>query len=104
MVAWWYSGMVIKRNATPGGDAPAAGRPPPFAFDDGDETMVQPLLDPLAYSVADFCAAVGISPRTFWALQKSGDGPPVTRIGRRVLVRRQAAELWLASREDRAAA
>jgi len=55
--------------------------------------------DSLAYSVAGFCKAVGISPRTFWTLQKAGNGPPLVRIGRRVLVRKEAAETWLNARE-----
>lgn len=66
--------------------------------------MTQPQLEPLAYAVPAFCKAVGISVRTFWNLQQSGDGPPVTRIGRRVLIRRQAAESWLADREKRTSA
>ena len=55
--------------------------------------------DSLAYSVSGFCKAVGISPRTFWSLQKAANGPPLVRIGRRVLVRKEAAETWLKARE-----
>jgi len=49
----------------------------------------------LAYSVPAFCKAVGISPRKFYALQQTGDGPKVTRIGRRTLIRVEAARRWL---------
>ena len=54
---------------------------------------------PMAFSVTHFCQTVGISPRTFWTLQKAGNGPPLARIGRRVLVRREAAEQWLKAQE-----
>lgn len=57
------------------------------------------LVSPLAYSVKDFCKAVGISPRTFYLLQKRGDGPPTIRIGRRTLIRVEAAQGWLLERE-----
>ena len=55
--------------------------------------------DSLAYSVAGFCNAIGISPRTFWSLQAAANGPPLVRIGRRVLVRKEAAATWLKARE-----
>ena len=58
-----------------------------------------PISAPLAYTVPAFCLATGISRRTFYALQKRGEGPPVTKIGRRTLVRREAAETWLKAQE-----
>ena len=58
----------------------------------------------LAYSVKEFCSSVGISERTFYTLQTDGKGVPVTRIGRRVLIRAEAAEKWLREHEVRAAA
>ncbi|KAA0571566.1 helix-turn-helix domain-containing protein [Azospirillum sp. B21] len=57
--------------------------------------------DQLTYSVRMFCAAVGISPRTFYVMQQRGDGPPVVRVGRRTLIRKAAAEAWLAGQECR---
>jgi len=57
-----------------------------------------------AYSVKEFCSSVGISPRTFYTLQENGNGVPVTRIGRRVLIRHEAAEKWLREHEEHAAA
>lgn len=65
--------------------------------------MTEPVIpDTLAYSVTGFCQAVGISPRTFWSLQKDAKGPPLVRIGRRVLVRKEAAVNWLKDREQAA--
>lgn len=58
----------------------------------------------LAYSVRDFCKAVGISPRMFYSLHQRGAGPKITRIGRRTLITVSAAEEWLASNENRKAA
>jgi len=58
----------------------------------------------LAYSVKDFCKAVGISPRMFYSLHQRSAGPKITRIGRRTLITVSAAEEWLASNENRKAA
>lgn len=58
----------------------------------------------LAYSVKDFCKAVGISSRMFYALVSNGDGPTITRIGRRTLVTTAAAEKWLLAHQTKKAA
>lgn len=55
---------------------------------------------PLAYSLKQFCDAVGISLRTFYALKQRGEAPPVVNIGRRVVVRSDAALEWLKEREQ----
>lgn len=55
----------------------------------------------LAYSVKDFCRAVGISSRMFYSLAAQGNGPILTRIGRRTLITTVAAEKWLASHQSR---
>jgi predicted DNA-binding transcriptional regulator AlpA len=57
----------------------------------------------LAYNVRQFCGVVGMGTRTFWKLIKRGDRPPLTRIGRRTLVRREAADKWLKDREEKTA-
>lgn len=49
----------------------------------------------LAYSIPALCSATGISRRTLYALWERGEGPAVTKIGRRTLVRREAAASWL---------
>ena len=56
-------------------------------------------IEPIAFGVLQFCKAVGISERTFWSMKAAGNAPPVVRIGRRVLIRRAAAEQWLRNRE-----
>lgn len=52
---------------------------------------------PLCYSVPEFCKAVGIGIRTFYSLGKNR--PAITRIGRRVLIRVEAAQQWLEAQE-----
>lgn len=47
-----------------------------------------------AYRVKDFCAAVGISPSTFWKFVKVGKFRLI-RVGRRVLVPRTEAVRFL---------
>lgn len=55
----------------------------------------------LSLSVREFCHSVGISQRTFWNLRERGEGPPIVRVGRRVLIRIEAAETWLKTLEGR---
>lgn len=50
---------------------------------------------PLALSVAEFCRLTGISRRTFYNLANRNEAPPTIQIGRRRLIRREAAEEWL---------
>ena len=52
-------------------------------------------------SLAEFAEMVGVSKRLVYKLVKSNDAPPLMRVGRRVLIRREAAEQWLAAREGR---
>lgn len=54
---------------------------------------------PMAMSVQEFCQSIGISSRTFYNLAERGEAPPTVNIGRRVVIRVQAAEKWLADRE-----
>ena len=53
----------------------------------------------LALAIPALCKASGISIRHFYELQRRGEGPPVVRLGRRRVVRREAAEAWLRRRE-----
>jgi hypothetical protein len=57
-----------------------------------------------AFSVAEFCAAYGISRDMFDDLRKSGRAPVIMKIGRRVLVSVQAAEDWRKRLEAEASA
>lgn len=61
--------------------------------------MNQMTPDTLAISITDFARSVGISRRSFYTLLERGEGPPTIRIGRRRLIRREAAEAWLRARE-----
>jgi predicted DNA-binding transcriptional regulator AlpA len=65
-----------------------------------ERSMTEPIsTELLAYSVSGFCKAVGISQRTFYGLRERGEAPPMARIGRRTVIRREAAEQWLRDRE-----
>lgn len=55
----------------------------------------------LTLGVADFCRSVGICKRTYYTLKSRGEGPPEVRIGRRVVIRREAVDTWLREREGR---
>jgi hypothetical protein len=48
-----------------------------------------------AFSVAEFCARVGISRQTFHNWQTHGIGPHTIKCGGRVLITRQAEAAWL---------
>lgn len=49
----------------------------------------------LAYSVAEFCKACGISRSFFYQLREEKRGPKVTKIGDRTLITKADAEEWL---------
>ncbi len=49
----------------------------------------------LAYTINQFCTAVGISRRTLYTLWERNQGPPRRYVGKRVLIPRQEAEKWL---------
>ena len=49
----------------------------------------------LAFTINQFCTAVGISRRTLYTLWERNQGPPRVAVGKRVLIPRQGAEAWL---------
>ena len=51
---------------------------------------------PLAFSVAEFCRAHSISPRTYYRLRAEGRGPAEIRIGHCILISQEAAARWRA--------
>lgn len=63
------------------------------------ETTSAKELTPLAYTVKEFCKVVGISARTFYTLREKRKAPPIIRLGRRTLIRVEAAQQWLKKRE-----
>ncbi len=52
----------------------------------------------LAFTITQFCAAVGISRRTLYTLWERNQGPPRVAVGKRVLIPREGAEAWLRAR------
>ena len=50
-------------------------------------------------SLSEFADMLGVSKRLVYKLIERDDAPPLIRIGRRVLIRREAAEQWLSERE-----
>lgn len=52
-----------------------------------------------AKTVSQLCNDLKFSERLFWNLLKRGEGPIVTRIGRRVLITAANEAAWLKSRE-----
>ncbi len=55
--------------------------------------------DRLNYTVDQFCNAANLSKSHFYALQRRGEGPRVTRLGARVVISRPAATKWMEERE-----
>jgi excisionase family DNA binding protein len=53
------------------------------------------------FNLDETAEAVGVSRRHLATLIKRGDGPPIVRLGRRIVVRRTALASWLAARESR---
>lgn len=47
-----------------------------------------------AYSVAEFCAAHGITKVTFYKSMKEGNGPRIMKVGARTLISAEAAADW----------
>lgn len=52
-----------------------------------------------AYSIPQFCDAVGISEGLFYKLKKEGCGPRIMKIGVRTLITIEAAAEWCRKRE-----
>ena len=50
-------------------------------------------------TIAEAADAARISLRHLQALLQKREGPPVIRLGRRLIIRRQALQTWLISRE-----
>jgi len=51
--------------------------------------------DKLAFSIAEFCVAVGISRRHLYTLWERNQGPPRAKAGDRVIIPTEGAEKWL---------
>jgi len=55
----------------------------------------------LGLSIAEFCAAYGVTRQALYPLWRTGRGPPFMMIGRRRII--TGAEQWQAAREREAA-
>lgn len=58
------------------------------------EQRDRPTPTPAAYSVADFCAAHGITKVLFYSMLKAGTGPRIMKAGTRTLISTEAAADW----------
>jgi hypothetical protein len=61
-------------------------------------TGKHPPLQPLAFSVEEFCKAHGISIGFFYTLLKDKRGPEIMKLGTRTLISAEAAARWRAER------
>jgi hypothetical protein len=52
-----------------------------------------------AYRIPEFCRRHSISPSKYFQLAAAGEGPRVMRIGKRVVISREAAADWRLARE-----
>lgn len=60
-------------------------------------SAIAPREERLAFTIREFCAAVGIGPTLFYSLPLE-ERPPVLCIGRRRLITADDARTWLAER------
>jgi excisionase family DNA binding protein len=51
------------------------------------------------FTQAEAATELKVSPRTVDRWRRLGEGPPVTKVGRRVLYRREGLHAWLRARE-----
>jgi hypothetical protein len=56
-------------------------------------------IEPMAYSIAEFCEGHGISIDHYFKLQRLGLGPAVMKAGARTLISVEAAAAWRKARE-----
>jgi predicted DNA-binding transcriptional regulator AlpA len=57
------------------------------------------IIDPDAVSIENFCRRHSISTAWYYELRRRGRGPRELRIGRKVLITREAAAEWRRNRE-----
>jgi excisionase family DNA binding protein len=55
-----------------------------------------------ALTIGEVAAAIRISRRHLHKLMQNGSGPPVIRLGRRKIIRREALRQWLVEQEGMA--
>jgi hypothetical protein len=58
-----------------------------------------PPIEPLAYSIRQFCEAHNISIDTYFRMQRAASGPVKMKVGGRTLISVEAAAAWRRERE-----
>jgi hypothetical protein len=58
------------------------------------ELAMQQNPEPASYSVAAFCKAHSLCRASFYKLLKAGRAPAFIRVGRKILISREAAQAW----------
>lgn len=58
-------------------------------------------MDPVTYTVSEFCSAHRISRSLYYALRRQGRGPRTMRVGARELISRESATEWRRDQEQR---
>ena len=58
-----------------------------------------PPIEPMAYSIGQFCEAHNISADTYFRAQRAGLGPLTMKVGARTLITVEAAAAWQRDRE-----
>jgi excisionase family DNA binding protein len=56
------------------------------------------------FTPKEAAAELKVTDRTLDRWQRLGEGPPITKLGRRVLYRRSSLQAWLCGREQRGTA
>ncbi|MCG2632851.1 hypothetical protein L6654_40390 [Bradyrhizobium sp. WYCCWR 13023] len=56
-------------------------------------------VEPMAYSIRQFCQAHGISVDTYFRMQRAAFGPATMKVGGRTLISVEAAAAWRRERE-----
>lgn len=58
-----------------------------------------PAVEPLAYTIAEFCEAYRFGRTQYFQMKRRGLGPREMRVGRRVVISKEAAADWQRDRE-----
>jgi hypothetical protein len=59
-------------------------------------------VEPLAFTVSEFCQSHRIGLNSYYRLRKAGKGPVEFRLGAKVLITRESAARWRAARDAEA--
>jgi hypothetical protein len=107
MKAKLKSGAAVGRPVDPRAAAAAAGKyvgtddggTKPRSRKESGQARAPPFEALLAFTIPEFARLHGFSPAYYYILRARGEGPQEMRLGRRVLVSREAAARWRETRE-----